>query len=150
MSKIKDITNTIKEARKKYKLQEDDFFVIQDGIKDPVTIIRRKGIEKILRVEKITYILKVITCQKDYAAVFIDAKKKDGDYIQTTASASMAIQKINPTDGTRYFSGGSTTSAYVLETAEKRAVARAVLKLTDLYLEDWFSEDEKEEWQIKN
>ena len=47
------------------------------------------------------------------------------------------------------FKNGNTMSWYVLEMAEKRAMSRAVLKMTGFYELGVFSEDESEEFKRK-
>ena len=47
------------------------------------------------------------------------------------------------------YKDGNTNSWYVMEMAEKRAMSRAVLKLTGFYELGVFSEDESEDFKRK-
>jgi hypothetical protein len=47
------------------------------------------------------------------------------------------------------FKSGNTTTWYVTEMAEKRAMSRVVLKLTGFYALGVYSEDESEEFKRK-
>jgi len=114
------------ELYKKYELTKDDFFKHQH-----YTIITRQGIDKYIDYE-------VIRCEPNYA-VFKANAEKDGKKIQTFGSALK---------GEKY-SDGNTNSWYVAEMAEKRAMSRAVLKLTGFYELGVFSEDESESFKRK-
>ena len=116
------------ELYKKYELTKDDFFKHQH-----YTIITRQGIDKIQAIEQMSIDYEVIRCEPNYA-VFKANAAKDGKKIQTFGSALK---------GEKY-SDGNTNSWYVAEMAEKRAMSRAVLKLTGFYELGVFSEDESE------
>lgn len=134
------------------KAENNDFFTINKG-KRTFTIITREGIEKIQYKAKIDVRFEVVRAEKDYAAVKAYGKKEDRvKEIQTFASASkgeVVEEDVPGPAGTIIKSaklvGGSTASHYVLEVAEKRALSRIVLKVTGLYAETVFSEDENQE-----
>ncbi|GAB3293972.1 hypothetical protein [Hymenobacter tenuis] len=100
------------------------------------TIIRRTGIEKIASAVGIKITYEVCAAQADYAAVKATAKKPMGTKftsIETFGSACPATSQ----------------NKYYLEMAEKRAMSRAVLKLSDLYAAGAYGEDEADEFDRK-
>ena len=119
--KLKDLYN-------KYKLDKSDFFKHQH-----YTIITRQGIDKIQALEQMIVNYEVIKCEPNFA-VFKALAEKDGKRIETFGSA---LKGENYKDG-------NTNSWYVAEMAEKRAMSRAVLKLTGFYELGVFGEDESE------
>jgi len=122
----------IKEKYVKYGLNKSDIFKHQHYL-----IITRSGIEKIQAIEGINIDYTVIKCEKDFAVIKADADNGDDKIIQTFGSALKG-------EG---FKDGNTNSWYVMEMAEKRAMSRAVLKLTGFYELGVFSEDESEEFK---
>jgi len=125
-------TEKIKEAYEKYGLTRDDVFKHQHYI-----IITRSGIEKIQAIEQIKIDFEIVKCEKDFCVIKAIAIK-DKEIIQTFGSALKGD-----------FKNGNTMSWYVTEMAEKRAMSRAVLKMTGLYELGIFSEDESEEFKRK-
>lgn len=127
-------TNREKIAKlyKKYELTPDEVFKHQH-----YTIITRAGIDKIQAVEKINIIYDVIECKPDFAVVKANAEK-EGASIQTFGSALKGDYKT-----------GNCNTWYVMEMAEKRAMSRAVLKLTGFYELGVFGEDESEDFKRK-
>ncbi len=121
----------LKDLYEKYNLEKDDFFKHQH-----YTIITRQGIDKIQAVEKIFINYDVIRCEPIYA-VFKAIASKGATTIETFGSA---LKGANYKDGT-------TNSYYVAEMAEKRAMSRAVLKLTGFYELGVFGEDESESFK---
>ena len=111
---------------KKYELSKDDFFKHQH-----YTIITRQGIDKIQAIEQIVIYYEVVRCEPNYA-VFKALAEKDGKSIETFGSALKG----------KSYSDGNCNSWYVAEMAEKRAMSRAVLKLTGFYELGVFGEDE--------
>jgi len=124
------------ELYKKYNLEKTDVFKHKNFV-----IITRQGIEKIQAQEQILIKFDVIKCEKDFAVVKATAalNKKDQNIIQTYGSALRA----------KNFADGNTMSHYVMELAEKRALSRAVLKLTGFYSLGVFGEDESEDFKKK-
>ena len=121
----------LKEIYSKYGLEKDDFFKHAH-----YTIVTRGGIEKIQSKENVIIDFEVIECTPNFAAIRATAVK-NGKTLQTFASA---------TKGTN-FKDGNTTSWYVLEIAEKRAMSRLILRYIDLYKEGFFAEDESEDFK---
>ena len=119
------------ELYKKYSLDKDDFFKHQH-----YTIITRQGIDKIQALEQMSVSYEVVQCAPNYA-VFKAYAEKDGKKIETFGSALK---------GEKY-KDGNTNSWYVAEMAEKRAMSRAVLKLTGFYELGVFGEDESESFK---
>jgi hypothetical protein len=121
----------LKDLYEKYNLEKDDFFKHKN-----FTIITRQGIDKIQAIEKIFINYDVIRCEPIYA-VFKAIASKGATTIETFGSA---LKGANYKDGT-------TNSYYVAEMAEKRAMSRAVLKLTGFYELGVFGEDESESFK---
>lgn len=119
------------ELYKKYNLTKDDFFKHQH-----YTIITRQGIDKIQALEQMNVHYEVIKCEPNFA-VFKASAEKDGKSIETFGSALKG-------EG---YKDGNTNSWYVAEMAEKRAMSRAVLKLTGFYELGVFGEDESESFK---
>ena len=99
-------------------LTEEDVFKHQH-----YTIITRSGIEKIQANLQIYCEYEVIKCEPHFAVVKAKAKITDKKFVQTFGSALKG----------NTFKDGNTTSWYVMEMAEKRAMSRAVLKLAGFY-----------------
>lgn len=124
-------TERLAELYKKYNLSKDDVFKHQHYI-----IITRSGIDKIQATEKIDIHYDVIECQKDFCVVKANANAS-GTKIQTFGSALKGTTHRD----------GNTNTWYVMEMAEKRAMSRAVLKLTGFYELGVFGEDESEDFK---
>ena len=92
------------------------------------TIITRAGIEKIMFAKGINITYKEITVTKDYCAVKAIATLND-EVIETYGSASVE----------------TSHNKYYLEMAEKRAMSRAILKLTKGYSLGLYGQDEMKE-----
>ena len=122
--------NKLVELYKKYNLEKTDVFKHQHFV-----IITRQGIEKIQAQEQIKIKFDVIKCEPNFAVV-----KAVNENIETFGSAYKGAS----------FKEGNTNSWYVMEMAEKRALSRAVLKLTGFYELGVFGEDESEDFKQKN
>ena len=118
---------------KKYELEAEDVFKHQHYL-----IITRMGIDKIQAIEKINITYEVVKCEPNFAVVKAYASKSGGT-IQTFGSALKGDD----------FKSGNCNTWYVMEMAEKRAMSRAVLKLTGFYELGVFSEDESEDFKRK-
>ena len=118
---------------KKYELTKDDIYKHQHYL-----IITRSGIDKIQAKEKIFIDYDVVKCEHNFCVVKANASKEDAK-IQTFGSAIKGAS----------FKDGNTQTWYVMEMAEKRAMSRAVLKLTGFYELGVFSEDESEDFKRK-
>ena len=121
------------ELYKKYNLTKDDVFKHQHYI-----IITRSGIDKIQAKAKINIKYDVIKCEKDYCVV-----KANGSHNE------LSIETFGSALKGKDFKDGNTNSWYVIEMAEKRAMSRAVLKLTGFYELGVFGEDESEDFKKK-
>ena len=124
------------ELYKEYNLSADDVYKHKHYL-----IITRSGIEKIQALANIDVKFEVIRCEPDYA-VF----KAYNDKLQTFGSAKYGGKLKNESTG-KWEDVGTTTSWYIAEMAEKRAMARLVLKQTGFYALGVFSEDESEEFK---
>ena len=118
------------ELYKKYDLTKDDVFKHKHYL-----IITRSGIEKIQAVANIDVTYEVIKCERDFAAVKAFGIKGDAK-LETFGSCYNAKYPI-----------GNTQSWYVLELAEKRAMSRIVLKMTEFYKYGAMGQDESEEFK---
>ena len=127
-------TEKIKEKYLHYELEKEDVFKHQHFL-----IITRSGIEKIQAIEGIDLTYDVIKCEPNFAVVRATARKGD-KFIETFGSALKG----------ETYKDGNTNSWYVMEMAEKRAMSRAVLKLTGFYELGVFSEDESEDFKKSN
>ncbi len=116
---------------KKYSLTKDDVFKHQHYI-----IITRSGIDKIQATAKINISFDVIKCEKEFCVVKANGKHND-----------LAIETFGSALKGADFKSGNTNSWYVMEMAEKRAMSRAVLKLTGFYELGVFGEDESEDFK---
>tara|TARA_R100001530_G_scaffold131127_1_gene102618 strand:+ start:1270 stop:1656 length:387 start_codon:yes stop_codon:yes gene_type:complete len=121
----------LREKYIKYNLTTDDVFKHQHYI-----IITRSGIEKIQAIENITIWYEVVKCETNFAGVKATAKKDD-----------LTIETFGSAIKGNSFKDGNTNSWYVLEMAEKRALSRAVLKLTGFYELGVFGEDESDDFK---
>ena len=136
---------------KKYNLGADDVYKHNHYI-----IITRSGIDKIQAIEKIEIDYDVINCEPEYCVVKAKATKNYHDSkdvlqqlkIQTFGSAKYGGKEKN-TETNKWIDKGTTTTWYVMEMAEKRAMSRAVLKLTGFYELGVFGEDESEDFKRK-
>ena len=123
----------LKEMYLKYGLDKSDVFKHQHYV-----IITRSGIEKVMGYEKIDITYDVIKCEPNFSVIKAYAKKGD-KVIETFGSALKGAS----------FKDSSTNTWYVAEMAEKRALSRAVLKMTGLYELGIFGEDESEDFKRK-
>jgi len=119
------------ELYKKYDLQKEDVYKHQHYV-----IITRTGIDKIQGIEQIDINYEVIKCEPSFAVMKANAQK-EYKKIQTFGSA---LKGVN-------FKDGNCNSWYVAEMAEKRAMSRAVLKLTGFYELGIFGEDESDSFK---
>lgn len=127
MALTEERKNRLKALSEKYGLTKDDFFNFHGN-----PAITRTGIEKISAVENITV---------DYEVQALDVANK---IAVVKATAEMA----KPTGGHKVVQtfGESATyntkNGYPVAMAEKRAFARAVLKLTEFYAIGIYSDSE--------
>ena len=123
---------TLPEKIKKYGLTKEDVFKHQH-----YTIITKRGIEKIQACENISIRYEVVKCEENFAVFKAIGLKKDVT-IETYGSALKGDYKT-----------GNCNTWYVAEMAEKRAMSRAVLKITGFYELGVFGEDESEDFKQK-
>tara|TARA_R100000353_G_scaffold135865_1_gene96413 strand:- start:70 stop:477 length:408 start_codon:yes stop_codon:yes gene_type:complete len=121
----------LKDLYKKYGLDKSDVFKHQHYV-----IITRSGIDKIQAQAAIHIEYDVVNCEANFCVVKARAAAGDKN-IQTFGSALK---------GTSHKDGNCNTW-YVMEMAEKRAMSRAVLKLTGFYELGVFGEDESEDFK---
>jgi len=103
-------------------------------------IITRQGIEKIQAKEAIQITYEVIKCETNFAVVKAFATIKPTEADMTIETFGSALKGLT-------FNDGNCNSWYVMEMAEKRALSRAILKLTGFYQLGVFGEDESEDFK---
>ena len=124
------------ELYKKYDLQKEDVYKHQHYV-----IITRQGIEKIQAKENIKIAYQVIKCETNFAVIKATAFL-NVEPIYTCETFGSALK------GNDYKNSNCQTW-YVAEMAEKRALSRAVLKLTGFYQLGVFGEDESDDFKKK-
>ena len=124
---------------KKYELTKDDVYKHKHYL-----IITRQGIDKIQAKEKMFISYEAVTSTPEFCVVKAIAQK-DNAKIQTFGSAKYGGKKQN--EAGKWIDIGNTTTWYVMEMAEKRAMSRAVLKLSGFYELGVFGEDESEDFK---
>lgn len=146
----KEMMNTL---YKSYGLNSDDIFTHKN-----FKIITRSGIDKILAKSDISLEYEVI-----FTGAYPYVEKSKSDFNKATSRWSyekiaregfMIIVKATATkpNGKQVVTFGSASpetaeSGYYAEMAEKRAMARAILKLEGAYQLGFFSEDEATEFK---
>lgn len=128
----------LKRLYEKYELEKEDVFKHKHYL-----IITRSGIDRIQAKAKININYDVIKCEKDFCVVKANGEHNDLK-IETFGSAVFGEKK--QIDG-KWKDTGTTGTWYVMEMAEKRAMSRAVLKLTGFYELGVFGEDESEDFK---
>jgi len=125
------------ELYKKYSLSAEHVYKHQHYV-----IITRQGIDLIQGVEQININYEVIKCEPNFAVVKALADKVNEEEVVRVETFGSALKGINYKDG-------NCNSWYVMEMAEKRAMSRAVLKLTGFYELGVFGEDESDDFKKK-
>lgn len=137
--------NVLRELADRYKLTGKDFF------KHPsqgFIIITRTGVEKIMAHDKITVTYEVVpelTENQENCCIKAIAEKVDANGEVYTVESFGTANHYNCSIKTT--KNGRTLPHYPVETAEKRAKARAVLQITGFYSEGVFSEDESDDFK---
>ena len=134
------MTNKIKSMTRVDKLRAlyHDFNLVKEDHfqSSHMIILTRTGVEKVQAGMGIEVSFEVIKCEPDYCCVKAIATKGD-KRIESFGSA-----KYGKTAGMK--GDGTVAMWYVMEMAEKRALARAVLTIADLYSHGFLSEDENQ------
>ena len=131
-------TEALKEKYIKYNLTKDDVFKHQHYI-----ILTRSGIDKIQASAEININYEIVKIEKDFCVIKATGTRKDVT-IETFGSALYGAKKLI---NNKWLDTGTTTSWYVTELAEKRAMSRIVLKLCGFYELGVFGEDEAESFK---
>ena len=135
---------TLRKLAERYNLVGSDFFKHQyQGF----IIITRTGVEKIMAHDKIQVTYQVVPelteGQENCCVKAIATKVDENGEIFTVESFGTANHYNCPLKTKK---AGGALPHYPVETAEKRAMSRAVLKLTGFYSEGIFSEDESDDF----
>lgn len=133
----------VAEMYKRYNLTKDDVFQHKHYL-----IITRSGISKISALEDIKIKYDAITSTPEFCVVKATAIKGE-EQIETFGSAKYGKKTWNA-ETKKYTETGNTSSWYIMEMAEKRAFARAVLQICNLYELGIYGEDESEEFKKTN
>ena len=123
-------------------LSKEDVFKHQHYV-----IITRTGIEKIQFAKNIKVSFEMIHYGNDECVVKAIATTDD-ERVETFGSAKYGGKVQN--ERGKWVDTGSTTTWYLAEMAEKRALSRAVLKITKAYSLGVFGEDEAEDFRRTN
>ena len=142
---MKQDKEILRELADRYTLTGKDFF------KHPTqgfVIITRAGVEKIMAHDKIQVTYEVVpelTENQENCCIKATAQRVDENgEVFTVESFGTANHYHCSIKTTR---NGKTLPHYPVETAEKRAKARAVLQITGWYSENVMSEDEAEDFK---
>ena len=122
-------------------IKEEDLFELKFGSRS-TWIIKRTGIEKIQYNNNIRVMFANHVMERDFAVINAMASKgnlgNEEDFVTIE------------TYGSAWFGqSGNCKSNYVAEMAEKRALARAVLKLCGAYKYGVYGEDESDDFKEK-
>lgn len=129
----------LKEIYNKYNLDKDDIFVLKFGGKDK-PIITRAGCEKIQAQLGIKLNFKIEKLSEDHKSCIILA---NGAIITTDTTGKATAKAMAQSFGE--VSPANNTNPYPIAICEKRASARVILKMANLY--GIYSEDESEEFK---
>ena len=142
---MKQDKEILRELADRYTLTGKDFF------KHPTqgfVIITRAGVEKIMAHDKIhvTYeVVPELTENQENCCIKATAQRVDENGEVFTVESFGTANHYNCSIKTTR--NGKTLPHYPVETAEKRAKARAVLQITGWYSENVMSEDEAEDFK---
>lgn len=134
----------LKEIYKKYNLEPDDIFILKLGGRE-VPIIKRVGIEKIQNLLNIEVKFDLKEISEDFKSCVILAT---GVILQTDSKTG---QK-RPSSGCQSFgecSPENNKNKFPICMAEKRALARVVIKMCNLAELGVYSEDESHDFNTK-
>lgn len=141
----------LSEKIKHYGLTKDDWFKHSH-----YTILTRMGIEKVQAIEEIRIKFEAVHVANDFCVIKAIGKKGELT-IETYGSAKyggkewLTFDKPTAQGKTgKWIEHGNTTTWYVAEVAEKRAMSRVVLKITGFYELGVYGEDESEEFKKEN
>jgi len=142
---MKQDKEILRELADRYNLTGKDFF------KHPTqgfVIITRAGVEKIMAHDKIQVTYEVVpelTENQENCCIKATAQRVDENGEVFTVESFGTANHYNCSIKTTR--NGKTLPHYPVETAEKRAKARAVLQITGWYSENVMSEDEAEDFK---
>tara|TARA_R110000803_G_C11850685_1_gene305842 strand:- start:79 stop:471 length:393 start_codon:yes stop_codon:yes gene_type:complete len=125
----------LRELYVKYELTTNDVYKHKHYV-----IITRQGIEKIQAKTGIIVTYEVIKCEAKFAVIKATANIPSEKIVIETFGSALKGDTYND---------GNCNSWYVAEMAEKRALSRAILKLTGFYEQGVFGEDESEDFKKK-
>ena len=134
---------TLPEKIKKYELTQKDWYQHKH-----YTIITRMGIDKIQAIENISIHFDAVKVEPEFCVVKATGVK-DTLTVQTFGSSKYGAKEWDAAArGGKggWNESGNTSTWYIMEMAEKRAMSRVVLKITGFYELGVFGEDESEDF----
>lgn len=135
MAKTKSDSDLMNRLYKEYGLTKDHIFKHQH-----YTIITRQGIDKIQAAANIVLTFEPID-------ILCDATKQIATFLVKGAMVDKDGNATATIETTGEASPANNKNGYFVAMAEKRGMARAVLKLAGLYEEGVFSEDESDDFK---
>jgi len=138
MEDLSDESQPLSKKQFMTKLVTDNGLIPKEDIfskPDQWAIIKLTGIEKIQQRLNIRVVFDSVVIEKDFAVIKATATGRY-DSVQSYGSATKGRHP-----------DGNVAHAYLVEMAEKRAKARAVLKLCGAYKYGVYAEDESEEFK---
>jgi hypothetical protein len=138
MEDLSDESQPLSKKQFMTKLVTDNGLIPKEDIfskPDQWAIIKLTGIEKIQQRLNIRVVFDSVVIEKDFAVIKATATGRY-DSVQSYGSATKGRHP-----------DGNVAHAYLVEMAEKRAKARAVLKLCGAYKHGVYSEDESEDFK---
>ena len=142
---MKQDKEILRELADRYTLTGKDFF---QHPTQGFVIITRAGVEKIMAHDKIQVTYEVVpelTENQENCCIKATAQRVDENGEVFTVESFGTANHYNCSIKTTR--NGKTLPHYPVETAEKRAKARAVLQITGWYSENVMSEDEAEDFK---
>lgn len=130
---------TLKKIYVKYQLDKDDIFVLKFGGKEK-PIITRAGIEKIQANLGVEVSFKIESKSEDHKSCIILAT---GCIFRTDERGQKVPKIMNQSYGE--VSPANNKSPYPIAICEKRALARVIIKMANLF--GFYSEDDADEFK---
>ena len=132
----------LNELFKKYNLTSEDYFRSPQGW----TIITRSGIDAIQAGADILVEYQTIKMKPDWVVIKASAKFRSTQTDKDSFAFTADVESFGEARVGAY-PNGNTKSNYPVAMAEKRAMARVVLKLAGFYQLGAFSEDESDDFK---
>lgn len=132
----------LKKLSEHYGLSGEDFHKIHNNI-----IVKRTGVEKIAAQANIDVKYELLHLDLKSKMVAVKATGKKTVMQDTEGEEGEPVETARTIETYGESCPYNTTNEYPLAMAEKRAFARAVLKLTEFYSHGVYSEDESDDFK---